>query len=283
MPFTPVESSVGGLLIGASVANHLLLVGEIAGMSGIFNDVADVLLSQFRKQPRAINNRVLFFVGLVLGGFLLRFWIAPDAFQQFSNAMFASHLSLFNHPLLLSIFAGVFVGFGYVITRIVVVTRNCSTRFGSGCTSGHMIAGVARLSKRSLVSTMTFCTVCLIIVKVFARTQVIHDIFAIAPSDTFVVWPDSNRTVFLLLVLVAVLAMYAVLILVGMQKQQRVYASDSAIPCAVSCFNGLVFALGLGLSGMTLPSKVYIYIHFVCFIFRCWAFLMCLVSILIHP
>jgi uncharacterized membrane protein YedE/YeeE len=121
--FTPIAALAGGLLIGLSAAAMLLLDGKIAGISGIF---AGVL-----KPVRADTLwRVCFLAGLLVGGMLLRVFL-PTAFE-FGII----------RPLPLLIVAGLLVGFG--------------TRLGSGCTSGHGVCGVSRLSARSLVATGTF-------------------------------------------------------------------------------------------------------------------------------
>lgn len=121
--FTPLAALAGGMLIGLSAAAMLLLDGKIAGISGI---LAGVL-----KPVRAdLPWRICFLAGLLTGGMLLRIFF-PVAFD-FGII----------RPLPLLIVAGLLVGFG--------------TRLGSGCTSGHGVCGVSRLSARSLVATATF-------------------------------------------------------------------------------------------------------------------------------
>jgi uncharacterized protein len=121
--FTPVPALLGGVLIGLSASAMLLLDGKIAGISGI---LAGVL--------RPIRGdtlwRICFLAGLLAGGFLLRTFL-PRAFDF--GAI---------RPLPVLVVAGLLVGFG--------------TRLGSGCTSGHGVCGIARLSPRSLLATITF-------------------------------------------------------------------------------------------------------------------------------
>lgn len=121
--FTPVASTVGGALIGLSASLMLLGLGRIAGISGIFGAV---LLRDLGEGA----FRGAFLLGLLLGGF---------AMLQLSPASFAVPAS---QPLGLMAVAGVLVGFG--------------TRLGNGCTSGHGVCGLARLSQRSLVATLVF-------------------------------------------------------------------------------------------------------------------------------
>ena len=121
--FTPVASLIGGVLIGLSASAMLLFDGKIAGISGIF---AGVL------QPVKGDTlwKACFLAGLFAGGLLLRMFL-PHAFD-FGIVRPSGVLAI----------AGLLVGFG--------------TRLGSGCTSGHGVCGVSRLSARSIVATATF-------------------------------------------------------------------------------------------------------------------------------
>lgn len=119
--FTPVSGLIGGLLIGASAALFLLLNGRIAGISGILGGALE--------QASADGAwRYAFLAGLVA---------APAAWAVFVPVTVEIEAST---PLLIA--AGLLVGFG--------------TRLGSGCTSGHGVCGISRLSMRSIVATVTF-------------------------------------------------------------------------------------------------------------------------------
>lgn len=121
--FTPIASTVGGILIGLSASTMLLLDGKIVGISGIF---AGVL------RPRNGDTlwKSAFLAGLLAGGLLLR-TLLPHAFD----------FGIVRSPAVLAL-AGLLVGFG--------------SRLGNGCTSGHGVCGVSRLSARSIVATVTF-------------------------------------------------------------------------------------------------------------------------------
>ena len=124
--FTPWAGLIGGLLIGASASLLLWLNGRIAGISGI---VAGATV-----EPGGDRTwRWLFLAGL-LGGAALAFWLVPGslAFQS-------------DMPWPVFLVAGLIVGFG--------------TRLGSGCTSGHGICGMGRISLRSAVAVLTFLVV----------------------------------------------------------------------------------------------------------------------------
>jgi uncharacterized membrane protein YedE/YeeE len=129
--FTPVSGFIGGLLIGLAAALLLLLNGRISGISGI----AGGLLA-----PKSSDAgwRVVFVVGLFLGAFI--YMLATGG--AIPVTMQASV------PVLVA--AGLLVGFG--------------TRLGSGCTSGHGVCGIARLSKRSIVATSVFFGVAMLTV-----------------------------------------------------------------------------------------------------------------------
>lgn len=128
--FTPESALSGGLLIGLATALLWLLNGRIAGISGI---TAGVLSSSGAERLW----RLAFVLGLVLSSWV---WLllAPLPVSQVTS----------NYWLLA--IAGVLVGFG--------------ARLGSGCTSGHGICGLSRLSGRSLVATVTFMTVAVVTV-----------------------------------------------------------------------------------------------------------------------
>jgi uncharacterized membrane protein YedE/YeeE len=121
--FTPVSSTLGGILIGLSAALVLFGLGRIAGISGIFGGLL---------VPRAgdVAWRLSFVIGLLTGGVIMNL-SRPELFTVTTN-----------NSLLGVAAAGLVVGFG--------------TRMGNGCTSGHGVCGISRGSPRSLTATMTF-------------------------------------------------------------------------------------------------------------------------------
>lgn len=120
--FTPWTSLAGGVLIGAAAAMLLLLNGKIAGISGILGGL-------MRPSAGGIGWRVAFITGLVAAPLLYQFAAPLPVVQIDADTS-------------LLILAGVLVGVG--------------TRYGSGCTSGHGVCGLSRLSPRSLVATAAF-------------------------------------------------------------------------------------------------------------------------------
>lgn len=120
--FTPFSALAGGALIGLSASVLLWHQGKVAGISGI--------LDAFLAEPKqSLGWRLPFLAGLVVAGFVASLFL-PHAFGAPVRGLV---------PLAV---AGVLVGFG--------------TRLGNGCTAGHGISGLSRLSVRSAVATATF-------------------------------------------------------------------------------------------------------------------------------
>ncbi|MDB5938258.1 MAG: YeeE/YedE, partial [Polaromonas sp.] len=120
--FTPWTALAGGALIGLAAALFLLLNGRIAGISG-------VLGGMFRPARGDIAWRTAFILGLVAAP--LAYWLVGPLPVPQIDADYAALIA-----------AGLLVGVG--------------TRYGAGCTSGHGVCGLARLSPRSLVATAGF-------------------------------------------------------------------------------------------------------------------------------
>lgn len=120
--FTPWASLAGGLVIGLAAASLLLLSGHTLGISGILYGAMTGLGAEFRW-------RATFLLGLLAAPTMLMVFVTPTPPR-------------FDAPIIQIAVAGLLVGFG--------------ARLGSGCTSGHGICGLSRMSPRSLVATPTF-------------------------------------------------------------------------------------------------------------------------------
>ena len=131
--FTPISASIGGALIGLSAVMLMALNGRIAGISGVFSG------SVFAERGDKFW-RVLFVVGLIAAPIL---WTLVQGSQP--KFEITDNWSL-------NIAGGLLVGFG--------------TRLGSGCTSGHGVCGLARLSPRSMASVGLFMAAGMITVAV---------------------------------------------------------------------------------------------------------------------
>lgn len=125
--FTPLAALAGGALIGLSAVMMMAVSGRIAGVSG----VAARLLPPYRDGE--LPSRLAFIAGLVL---------APVLYAAVTGIAVAQTVSS-NLPVMAV--AGLLVGFG--------------TALGAGCTSGHGVCGLSRLSIRSLVATLVFMVI----------------------------------------------------------------------------------------------------------------------------
>jgi uncharacterized protein len=129
--FTPVSAAIGGALVGLASALLMLLGGRIAGISGILG--ATLGLGTGER-----TWRLAFIAGLILApvtAALVRYPIPTPLMPD-------------NWGLI--VVAGLLVGFG--------------ARLGGGCTSGHGVCGIARLSKRSIIATATFMGAAIVVV-----------------------------------------------------------------------------------------------------------------------
>lgn len=123
-PLSPAIALAGGLLIGTAAALLLLLTGRIAGVSGMVAAAARIA-----ESGPPWRHAAAFVLGLPAGAWLVASFVRTPQVEVTASV-----------PLLIA--AGLLVGFG--------------TRLGNGCTSGHGVCGVSRLSPRSLAATATF-------------------------------------------------------------------------------------------------------------------------------
>lgn len=139
--FTPISALIGGGLIGLAALFLMALNGRIAGISGIVGGL-------LHNRPSDRVWRWLFLLGLVAGVIL------HDIFRPESFALRESF------PPVLLVAAGLLVGIG--------------TRMGSGCTSGHGVCGLSRLSMRSFAATLTFMATAAVTVAVVRHGFGVH-------------------------------------------------------------------------------------------------------------
>lgn len=123
--FTPWASLAGGVLIGLASALFILLNGRILGISGIVGGLLP-------PKSGDMSWRFTFLLGMAAAPLVFA-WLAPPGFLQ---------------PPRIDANWGVLVAAGLLV--------GLGTRYGSGCTSGHGVCGLSRLSPRSLVATLTF-------------------------------------------------------------------------------------------------------------------------------
>jgi len=131
--FTPISAAIGGALIGLSAALLMLFNGRIAGITGVFAGLIDPLATDRGWRAAFIVGLIVAPLSAALLGYTIPVPRLPTSFVTLAVA-------------------GVLVGFG--------------TRLSNGCTSGHGICGIARLSPRSLTATAVFMAAAIIVVAV---------------------------------------------------------------------------------------------------------------------
>ena len=215
----PLQSLVGGTAIGLAVAVKLATTGRVTGISGIYGGLLRGSLDSWR---------ITFVGGLLAGGALL-LNLLPSAFTAAFPATFTTTRA---------VAAGLLIGVG--------------TSMGSGCTSGHGVCGLARLSLRSLAATLTFMATGAVTATAFGTAAALGT----APP----MWPSSLSSLVsvadpraLQLAGAGGAAIVAIALLLG--------ALRGLLPTAVRAgaaefASGVVFALGLGVGGMLQPTKV---------------------------
>jgi uncharacterized membrane protein YedE/YeeE len=136
--FTPVSALIGGALIGLAAAAMWWLLGRVAGVS-------NVLGAAMVSRGENLAWRIAFLAGLFLSGLVAILWVPGRVFFDLQ----AGYGQL--------IAAGLLVGLG--------------TQLGSGCTSGHGVCGISRLSGRSIVATLLFMAAGMVAVYIRMRWQ----------------------------------------------------------------------------------------------------------------
>jgi uncharacterized membrane protein YedE/YeeE len=136
-PFDPSSAAIGGALIGLAVTLLMLLTGRIAGISGILGDLLDSGGNDRAWRLAFVAGLIAAPLSLALGGHALANPAMPGA-------------------IIIAI-AGLLVGIG--------------TRLGNGCTSGHGVCGIARLSPRSMAATVTFMAAAMLVVAIMRHAM----------------------------------------------------------------------------------------------------------------
>lgn len=131
--FTPISAAIGGALIGLSAVLLMLFNGRIAGITGIAAGILDPLSSDRGWRTTFIVGLIAAPLSAVLVGYTLPIPQMPTSYVTIAVA-------------------GLLVGFG--------------TRLSNGCTSGHGVCGIARLSPRSIAATGVFMVAAIIVVAV---------------------------------------------------------------------------------------------------------------------
>eukprot|EP00931_Biecheleriopsis_adriatica_P068074 TRINITY_DN4210_c0_g1_i1.p1 TRINITY_DN4210_c0_g1~~TRINITY_DN4210_c0_g1_i1.p1 ORF type:complete len:374 (+),score=59.12 TRINITY_DN4210_c0_g1_i1:84-1205(+) len=216
MAFTPIESGIGGILIGLSAAGAYVIDGKITGISGLLGPFLRGVI-QLNKLEGGHLWKMLFLLGLLIGG-MVNFGL---------NKSFAFPDAMTFSPVRYSL-GGLAIGIG--------------TRCGRGCTSGHGICGLPRFSLRSWIAVPLFMLIAGATVALTRHALNVYERKEWAVAE--LQWPP--RWEFPLGALGTSLLLLFIVALVP--KSVKTFLSPLLL--------GLMFGLGLGVSGMTNQSKV---------------------------
>ncbi|KAM0746403.1 hypothetical protein T439DRAFT_384139 [Meredithblackwellia eburnea MCA 4105] len=224
--FHPLPPFTGGLIISYATSSLLAGYGTTLGVSGIAHSVlSDPLQRNISHKKGKIGLwKPALFAGILVGGLVLRA-VANDLTQFSGGPVFDAVVN--GVPLWRTLLTGFLVGIG--------------TKIGSGCTSGHMLMGVARLSKRSIVATATFFSIAVITAQLFPAP------LPPAPPPAAAA-PSLSRLSLATLLALQLPALFYTLV-------PPFLPQFWAEPLA-SFFIGVHFTFGLALAGMTRPTKV---------------------------
>ncbi|OAL56441.1 YeeE/YedE family integral membrane protein-like protein [Pyrenochaeta sp. DS3sAY3a] len=237
--FTPVETSIGAVLLHQATSTLLYQNGKVLGASGF--------LRQLFSTPSTAT--LSFFAGMAASYLPLKL-LAPQLITTYPAVPTTLHAAL------VTIGVGLIVGWG--------------TKASNGCTSGHMLCGLARRSGRSLVAVATFFPVA-IVTHHLAHPTLYTDA---CPTDTpcyTPVYPSSSTTLSLVaLATLSILAARTVPKLITQHSSTPQSTPDKQPPgdalsparTATHFFSGLLFALGLHVSQMAHPAKVASFLSF---------------------
>lgn len=215
--FTPISGFVGGSLIGLASTSLLLLNGDIMGASGIISP----MVIQPQKTWKSQRWKFIFTASFISTANLYVRHVDPNALQDVGLG--ARPLSTVGYLI-----AGLLVGFG--------------TKLGNGCTSGHGICGLARLSRRSFAAVATFMASAMTTATLLAQE-------ALKSRTTFLYVESLTPTVTETVTSWLFAAVPIGLALWSLGRKP----SSKTLGAAIS---GAFFAMGLAVSQMVLPGKV---------------------------
>ncbi|KAF2848879.1 YeeE/YedE family integral membrane protein-like protein [Plenodomus tracheiphilus IPT5] len=237
--FTPIETTVGALLLHQATRNLLFQNGDILGASGFLR----------RLFSAPTKELIGFFAGMAFSYVPLNA-LAPQLVTSYPSALLTPQAAVFTVAL------GALIGWG--------------TKASNGCTSGHMLCGLSRLSGRSAVVVATFFPVASVthhLAHPTLRTEACPgDLPCYTP-----VYPSSTATASL--ILLAALSVFAARTVPSLVARSTISQTErknksphtnsrSAPRIATTFFSGLLFALGLHISGMSHPAKVASFLSF---------------------
>eukprot|EP00775_Hariotina_reticulata_P001495 gene1495-1834_t len=224
MVFTPLSAAAGGAILGVAAIGKFLLTGRILGISGAFKG--------WCRGDRSLW-RAAFVAGLA-GGSMVASHYLPGAFEALPDSFSMTRVAV----------GGLLVGLGASIAN--------------GCTSGHGICGNARLSKRSMLNTLTFMATGAAAATLTGTAAATGVLTNVAPALKLQQPEAMSKFAALVAAAAAVFGSLAFASKVG-KTSATAGSSDSSqtsLELLSEAAVGAFFALGLALSGMTQPSKV---------------------------
>ncbi|ODV93937.1 hypothetical protein PACTADRAFT_51683 [Pachysolen tannophilus NRRL Y-2460] len=223
--FTPVETSIGALLIQFATTSYMLQVGRAVGFSSIlYNSIT---------KPNVYDLSIA--IGLLSSAYIVKL-------------IFPEFIPLYNQYINIKwyIVSGLLVGIG--------------TQFGCGCTSGHVIAGLSRLRKRSIIATIFLFATAMLVVNYFKLGENCYNLGKLdycIKYDKFFIKFYKNRKILVELLMSSFLLTYFILPFIT--KKLNKFGNGGLINKFLIIINGLysgcLFGLGLAISGMSSPSK----------------------------
>ncbi|MES1912959.1 MAG: hypothetical protein MHM6MM_005200 [Cercozoa sp. M6MM] len=238
MVFTPLQSLVGGLLIGVASTAHLAFTGRITGISGIVNGVRSQWTYGGKENTqgkvslsKADAWRPAFVLGMLVSGMLLTYLFGAPIF--FGDLATPAATDVPTHVAMA--LGGFLVGFG--------------TRMGSGCTSGHGVCGLPRLSKRSFAATSVFMLTGVATASLIDWSSSLQEVLR-------GVTPLSSEFAFSFGQIGGALSLLAAAVLLRKWLKLLRQGHESVLSTVVSGLVGLGFGAALGIAGMTDSSKV---------------------------
>jgi uncharacterized membrane protein YedE/YeeE len=230
-----IAALCGGAVLGGATIVKLAVNGNILGISGIVNGMCSVVAKPGAAEPW--RWRLAFLAGFVLAGGVLR-TVAPATLQPLPVSMTWLHVGG----------AGALVGFG--------------SSLGGGCTSGHGISGLTRLSVRSIAAVATFMATGILTASVFATSDLFGAGDSATPLPPPVETPEAIVYSLALLVLVAAFVPVVSALAGGAAPaaasggSSQFESPDHPARLATEVVVATVFGLGLGISGMGRPEQV---------------------------
>ena len=221
-----MEAVFGGALLGIASGVYMIVAGKVAGCSGGFKQ--SISASTFDRSGTDASriSTILFSFGLILAGLITSF-VAPWGYEPYATI---------SDEWAFYVFGGLLIGSG--------------TYFANGCTSGHGLSGISRLSLRSFIATPIFMAAA-------ALTAMIKSNFAVGPMVPFAAMPAERYVDIGYIVLGLFILAGPIVLLYRKQKEKNENKHNTKkLILYTGCWSGLTFGSGLAIGGMVRPSAI---------------------------